>query len=217
MFSLTITIIIITALASLAAFERAKIQDDLIFWPAVINSRRQYYRFITYGFIHANWGHLIFNMLTLWFLGQTLEIGSPMMSQQTYNSVFEDKAKMYYAILYFSALIISTIPDYFKHRDNYGYRALGASGAVSAVVFASIALAPMKKLIFFPFPFGIPGYLFAILYLVLSTYMARRGGDNIGHSAHITGGLYGLVFTIVVAKLVAGFDVFQEFIRAFGR
>lgn len=215
MFSLTITIIIITALASLAAFDNRKIQDDLIFWPAVINSRRQYYRFITYGFIHADWGHLIFNMLTLWFLGQTLEIGSPNPNHETYDSVFAEKAKMYYAILYFTALVISTIPDYFKNRDNYGYRALGASGAVSAVVFASIALAPMRKLTFFPFPFGIPGYLFAILYLILSTYMARKGGDNIGHGAHITGGIYGLVFTIVVAKLVAGFDVFQEFIRAF--
>jgi membrane associated rhomboid family serine protease len=215
MFSLTITIIIITALASLAAFDNRKIQDDLIFWPAVISSRRQYYRFLTYGFIHANWGHLIFNMLTLWFLGQTLEVGSPNPSQQTYDSVFAEKAKIYYALLYFSALVVSTIPDYFKNRDTFAYRALGASGAVSAVVFASIALAPMRKLIFFPFPFGIPGYLFAILYLALSTYMARRGGDNIGHGAHITGGIYGLVFTIVVAKLVAGFDVVQAFMKAF--
>lgn len=217
MFSLTITIIIITALASFTAFENRKTQDDLIFWPAVINSRRQYYRFLTYGFIHADWGHLIFNMLTLWFLGQTLEVGSINPGQQTYDSVFGDKAKMYYAILYFTALVISTIPDYIKNRDNYGYRALGASGAVSAIVFASIALAPMKKLVFFPFPFGIPGYLFAILYIIMSTYMARRGSDNIGHGAHITGGLYGLVFTIVVAKLVADFDVFQAFIQAFGR
>jgi membrane associated rhomboid family serine protease len=215
MFSLTITIIIITALASFTAFDNHKVQNDLIFWPAVISTRRQYYRFITYGFIHAGYGHLIFNMLTLWFIGQSLEVGA--LNRQTYDSVFAEKAKIYYAILYFTALIVSTIPDYFKNRDNYGYRALGASGAVSAVVFASIALAPKQKLIFFPFPFGIPGYLFAVLYLLMSTYMARRGGDNIGHGAHITGGIYGLVYTIVVAKLVADFDVFAEFVRAMQR
>jgi membrane associated rhomboid family serine protease len=214
MFSLTLTIIIITALASFAAFENRKTQDDLIFWPAVINSRRQYYRFLTYGFIHANYGHLIFNMLTLWFIGQSLEVGA--VNRQTYDSVFEGQAKMYYALLYFTGLIVSTVPDYFRNRDNFAYRALGASGAVSAVVFASIALAPKQKLIFFPFVFGIPGYLFAVVYLALSAYMARRGGDNIGHGVHITGGIYGLVFTIVAAKLAAGFDVFQAFKTAMG-
>lgn len=215
--SLTLIIIIITAVASLASFEKRKMQDDLIFWPAVISSRRQYYRFLTYGFIHADYGHLIFNMLTLWFLGNSLEVGSANLGRHTYASVFEDKAKLCYAVLYFNALIVATLPDYFRQRNNYGYRALGASGAVSAVVFASIVLAPNQKLIFFPFPFGIPGYLFAIIYLALSTYMARRGGDNIGHGAHITGGIYGLVFTAVAAKLVAGFNVFEEFVRALQR
>lgn len=121
---------------------------------------------------------------------------------------------MYYLIMYVTALIVSTIPDYFKYKDNENYLALGASGAVSAVLFSFIILQPTRVLsIFFFLP--MPGYLFGILFLVFSAYMARRGGDNIGHAAHFYGALYGIAFTWIVMKLFSRdrIDVLQEFIQ----
>jgi membrane associated rhomboid family serine protease len=208
MFSITLTIVIITCLVSLAAFGNQRVQEDLIFWPAAMQGKpNQYYRFFTYGAIHADYFHLAFNMITLWSFGQKVE-------NDLFVERFEDKARLMYILLYVLAIIISTLPDYFRHRNNYAYRALGASGAVSAVIYAGIVLDPMSRIGLFFFPIGIPGYLFAIIFLALSTYMARRGRDNIGHGAHITGAVFGLVFTIVIAKLVGNFDAVQVFINA---
>ncbi|HEY0677837.1 MAG TPA: rhomboid family intramembrane serine protease [Chitinophagaceae bacterium] len=210
MFSITVTIIIITCLISIAAFGNQKIQEDLLFWPAAMKSPNQYYRFFTYGLIHADYLHLGFNMISFWSFGQFVE-------QQLFLYLFEDKGKLIYISLYVLAIIVSTLPDFFRNRNNYAYRALGASGAVSAVIFAGITLQPMLPIRFFFIPIDIPGYLFALIFLGLSTYLAKRGQDNIGHGAHITGAVFGLVYTIVVAKVVADFDAIQAFIRAFGQ
>jgi membrane associated rhomboid family serine protease len=210
MLTITLTIVIITCLVSLAAFGNKRIQEDLIFWPAHMQSSGQYYRFFTYGLIHADYMHLAFNMFSFWSFGQFVEKG-------LFNELFEEKGKLLFILLYVLAIIISTLPDYIKHRNNYAYRALGASGAVSAVIFAGIALQPMLPIRFFFIPIDIPGYLFALIFLVLSTYLARRGRDNIGHGAHVTGAVFGLVYTIVVAKLVADFDVVAHFLEALQR
>lgn len=207
MFSITLTIVIITCLISLAAFGNAKIQNDLIFWPNLMQGGRQYHRFFTYGLIHADTLHLGFNMLSFWSFGQFVE-------KQLFSYYFEEKGKILFILLYVLAIIVSALPDYFKHRDNYAYRALGASGAVSAVIFAGIMLEPTLPIGFFFIPVRIPGWLFAIIFLALSTYLARRGSDNIGHGAHITGAVFGLAYTIIVAKLVANFDAVQAFFRA---
>ena len=207
MFSITLTIIIITALISFAAFGNHKVQEDLIFWPAAMKSPNQYHRFFTYGLIHADTLHLGFNMISLWSFGQFVE-------KQLFTIYFEDKAKVLFILLYVLGIIVSALPDYFRHRNNYGYRALGASGAVSAVIFAGIMLEPTLPIGFFFIPVSIPGYLFALIFLVLSTYLARKGRDNIGHGAHITGAVFGLIYTIVVAKLVGNFDAVQAFIQA---
>src|ERR1044072_9804809 len=110
MFSITITIIIITSLVSFAAFNREKVREDMLFWPAEIQSQKQYYRFLSYGLIHADLIHLIFNMMTLYSLGERLERYS---FSQYY--IFGDKAKIFYQVLYVTAIVVSTIPDYFKH------------------------------------------------------------------------------------------------------
>ena len=219
MLSITLSIVIITCLVSIAAFSNNKIMNDLIFYPATIKSRNQYYRFFTYGFIHADFIHLAFNMISLWSFGQLLESERMLPDggmMKTYKSLFGDKGGLVYLALYILAIIVSVIPDYVKYRNNYAYRALGASGAVSAVIFAAIALEPKGlKLTLFLIPIPIPGYIFALIFVVLSTYLARKGGDNIGHGAHLTGAIFGLVFTIVAAKLIANYDVVQGFIAAF--
>lgn len=203
--SITLILVIATALISIGAFSNDKLYNDLIFYPPSIN-RGQWYRFITHGFIHANWMHLIFNMVGLYSFGVALEkafFSSPV--------IFGETGKLIYILLYFTALIIASIPDYIKHRNNYYYRSLGASGAVSAVIFATILFNPTSTIGFFFIP--MPGYVFAILFLVISTVLAKRGQDNIGHSAHITGAIYGLLFTFIAVKLFTDYDILQAFVE----
>jgi membrane associated rhomboid family serine protease len=207
MFSITITIIIITSLVSFAAFNREKVKEDMLFWPAEIKSQKQYYRFLSYGLIHADLIHLVFNMMTLYSLGERLERYS---FSQYY--IFGDKAKIFYLVLYVTAIVISTIPDYFKHKDDFSYRALGASGAVSAVVFASIMIDPKLSLGILFIPIPIPGYIFGILFLGISAYLAKKGAGNIGHGAHFTGAVYGLLFTIIATRLYSDYNSVQAFI-----
>ncbi len=205
-FTITLAIIIITALVSIGAFSNEKLKDDLIFYPPYIN-RGQVYRFITHGLIHADVVHLIFNMFALYSFGEVVEL------MFSYPVVFGSGGKLVYLALYFSALIIASVPDYFKHKDNYYYRSLGASGAVSAVIFASILFNPTAGIgfAFLPDSVSIPGYIFGLAYLVISTILAKKGQDNIGHGAHITGAIYGLLFTYIATKLFTKIDILDHF------
>ncbi|MBS1662602.1 MAG: rhomboid family intramembrane serine protease [Bacteroidetes bacterium] len=193
MLSFTMVIIILTCLISFAAFNSSKIIDDLIFWPPAVSMRRQYYRFITCGFIHADFIHLLFNMVTLYFFGRNgLEyLYRGELGLQSY----------YYPILYFTALIASNIPSYLKHKDDYNYRSLGASGAVCAVMFAVILIRPWEVVRVYGIP--MPAILYAGLFLAFTIYMSKKGGDNVNHDAHLWGAVYGIVFTIAVHPGVA--------------
>jgi membrane associated rhomboid family serine protease len=187
MFTITLSIIVLTCLISATAFNNSKILDDLIFWPPAISIRHQYYRFVTCGLIHADIMHLAFNMITLYFFGRELEarymgeLGLP---------------HYYYLILYIGALIAANIPTYIKRKDDYNYRSLGASGAVCAVLFAFILMKPWSTIQVIIIP--MPAIVYAFLFLGYSMYMSRRGGDNVNHDAHFWGALFGVVFTIVV-------------------
>lgn len=204
-FSITLIIVIVTALVSIGGFTNPKIIDDLIFYPPSIR-RGQWYRFITHGFIHADAFHLIFNMISLYSFGEVVE------TVFAFPGVFGEKGKLAYLLLYFSALIIASIPDFIKHRDHFHFRSLGASGAVSAVIFASILFNPNAGIGFAIIPgLSIPGYIFAIIYLVVSTIMARKANDNIGHGAHITGAIYGLVFIYVATAVFTDIDILGYF------
>jgi membrane associated rhomboid family serine protease len=108
--------------------------------------------------------------------------------------------------------LISILPTYFKNRENYAYRSLGASGAVSAVVFAGLMIAPYVEVGFFIIPPIIPGFVFGPLYLLISAMLDRRGGDNINHSAHIWGAVYGLAFITLVGKIF-GYDAITQFVN----
>lgn len=185
--TITITIIALTAVISIAGFRFGNIIDALIFWPPAITRKFQYYRFITCGFIHASTMHLLFNMLTLFFFGRIMEVYyMGMLGLQHY----------YYLVLYVGALIVSNIPTFIKHRNDYQYRSLGASGAVSAILFAFILLKPWVTIYVFFLP--VPAIVYGGLFLVYSVYMSKKGGDHINHDAHFYGALFGVLFTIAV-------------------
>ncbi|MFN4286035.1 MAG: rhomboid family intramembrane serine protease [Lacibacter sp.] len=193
--SSTLIIIILTALISFSAFNNQKILNDLIFWPPMIKNKHQYYRFVTSGFIHADLAHLAFNMITLYFFGRVME--------DFYNMKL---GPVGFLLFYLGGIIASEIPSYIRHLNNYHFRSLGASGGVTAVLFAFILLAPWSTLYVFFLP--MPAIVFAILYLSYTAYMARRGADYINHSAHLWGAIYGVVFTLLVQP-----GVWQHFLR----
>jgi membrane associated rhomboid family serine protease len=185
--NITLTIIFLTSLISIAGFRQSKIIDELIFWPPAINQKHQYYRFITCGLIHADYMHLIFNMVTLYFFGTYME---------AHYQGDLGLQKWYYLALYIGALIVSNIPTYLKHRNDEDYRSLGASGAVSAVLFTFILLEPWHIIYVFFIP--VPAIVYGGLFLFYSAYMSRKGGDHVNHDAHFYGALFGVLFTIAI-------------------
>ena len=204
MFSITIIILIITCVISFTAFSNQKVIDDLIFYPPAITNRNQWYRFVTNGFIHADIAHLAFNMLSFYLFGEEVE--------KAFRFYLAEKGSIFFLIMYASGLIICLVPTYLKNKNNYHYRSLGASGAVSAVVFAGIFLFPSIKIGLFILPPIIPGFVFGPLYLILSAYMVKRGGDNINHSAHFWGAIWGIVFVIISFGLLSDFNPLTHFI-----
>lgn len=183
-------IIAVTVLISMIAWGNRKMFEDMMFVPYLISKKNEWHRFVSSGFIHGDYPHLIFNMVSLLFLGVYAEEG--------FLRYFGEASYAYVFVgFYLSAIVVADIPIYFKYRRNPQYRALGASGAVSAVVFAAVLIDPNIRLIVFPIPIPIPGVVYALLYVLYSAYMARNSKDNIGHDAHLYGSLYGLVFIAI--------------------
>jgi len=193
MLSHTQIIIFITAIVSIVAFSSTTIKEQLLFKPVQIQKRNEWYRFFTSGLIHADWEHLLFNMLTLYLFGEGLE------AQFNRDNLFGENGVILYSTLYISAFPFSMITSYWKHKQNTRYASLGASGAVSAILFASILLNPTIKIGFFILPPVIPGFVFGPAYLLLSSYLNKKGKDNINHAAHIAGAIYGVIFTLAAA------------------
>ena len=193
MITITILIIAITGLISFIAFSNERLINQFIFYPPSITEDNQWYRFITSGFIHADIQHLAFNMFTLYFFGRSWE----------YAYCEElGVGEIWYIVLYLGALIVSQIPSYLKNKNNYRYRSLGASGAVSAIVFSMILLMPWSTLYVFIIP--LPAIIYAILYLGYTIYMSRKGGDYINHDAHLWGAIFGIAFSIALKPEVLG-------------
>jgi membrane associated rhomboid family serine protease len=205
MYTITFTLLVITVALSLFGFANSKVINDFIFYPPAINKDNEWWRFITNGFIHADLGHLAFNMFSFYMFGDFVE--------KYFIVLFNEKGKALYLAMYLTALIVCLIPTYIMQRKNKQYRSLGASGAVSAVVFAGVFLDPTIKIGLFIIPPIIPGFIFGPLYLLMTIYMSKRGGDNINHSAHFWGSVWGVGFLIIACKLFPGFDPIQNFVR----
>jgi membrane associated rhomboid family serine protease len=205
--SITLIIVGITAITSIMAFSNHKFIDELISWPYKMWHNKEWYRLLSCGFVHADWGHLFFNMFALYSFGEYVEAAFKG------NQLFGAKGLTLYVIMYLAAIAVADIYNVFTQKDNYSYRSLGASGGVSAVIFASILLNPFGHigLMFIPGN-GIPAFVFGPLYLIYCAVMAKRGGDNIGHTAHFTGSIFGFVFPIIFAPWL--FTRFVDLLRA---
>ncbi|HZF96833.1 MAG TPA: rhomboid family intramembrane serine protease [Pseudoxanthomonas sp.] len=195
---ITLVLIAVTCLVSWMAFNNRALADRLILWPPAIDRHRQYDRLVTYGFIHADFMHLLFNMITLFFFGRLIE---QLMAQLVGVWVFP--------LFYVSALVVSILPTYLKNQRNPNYLSLGASGGVSAVLFAFVMVAPWELIFVFFIP--LPAVLFAVLYVGYSLWMDRRGGDRINHSAHLAGAAYGVIFMLTMRP-----QVLQHFVSELG-
>ena len=189
--SITLIIIIVTVIVSLMANRDPQLMSKLIFSPYQIYHRKEYYRFITHAFIHSpsNILHLFFNMYVLYLFGTNVE--------QYLMMEHGGKGRFYYLLLYFGGILFSSLRDYTLHKENQTYLALGASGAVSAILFAFIIISPTAGLVllFLPF-FPIPGFILGALYLWSESYFDKRGGTGIAHGAHLYGAIFGMIFII---------------------
>ena len=175
----------LTVAVSWLAFERPKLLDRLTLWPPAIDRKHEYDRLVTYGFVHADWMHLLFNMITLYFFGP--------LAERFYAAV---AGPLVYPVFYLSALVASILPTYLRHRHDAHYRSLGASGAVAAVLFTYVMLNPWGMIGVFFIP--VPAIVFGVLYLGYSVWADRQGHGNINHSAHFWGAAYGIAFAVLV-------------------
>lgn len=186
---MTIILILITVAISYAAFKSPKLMDQLQFNASKIIHKNEYHRLVTHAFIHANWEHLFVNMIVLFSFGQAIE------AYFKYN--FGNNEILFYLLLYFGGILVSNIYALIKHRNNYFYNSVGASGAVSSILFAAIFFDPWNSIYFFGI-LPIPGIVFAVLYLVYSYQMSHKQNDNVAHDAHFLGALYGFIFPVLL-------------------
>ena len=189
---ITFILIAINVIVSLIGFSNADFIDKTIMWPYGIKREKQYYRVITSGFIHADFIHLLFNMFSFYYFGKAIEF---------YFAQYGLGGNISYLLLYFLGIIIADIPSYLKHQDDYNYRALGASGAVSAVIFGCILFQPWGTILiyFIPMPF----IVFAFVYLGYCIYMSKKNLGHVNHDAHLWGSLFGLIFTAVLIAVMS--------------
>jgi membrane associated rhomboid family serine protease len=176
-------IFLFTIITSIYAFSNPDLYGKFMLNPYNVSRRHRVYTLITSGLIHADWMHLIFNMMTFFFFAFQLEarIGS-----------------LNFGILYFVSMVAADIPSVVKHKNDIWYNSLGASGAISAVLFSYILFVPFSSMIIFPIPIPIWAIVFGPLYLVYCAYAAKQARDHINHDAHFFGALSGLILTVLL-------------------
>jgi membrane associated rhomboid family serine protease len=177
--------------ASVIAFKNTRIMGLLLLIPFRVKHNQEYYRLLTSGFVHADWMHLLFNMISFFFFAGLIE-----------NYVGPTR----FLILYLGAILISNIPTFLKYADKTRYASLGASGGVSAILFAFVVIHPMETIYVYFIP--IPAILFGFLYIGYSYYMDKKGNDVVNHSAHLYGALVGVLYISVLYP-----DVVQGFVQ----
>lgn len=189
-------IFVITIISSLFAFSSENAMAQMILHPYSVSRGKRVWTIITSGLIHGDWMHLIFNMFSYFFFAFQLEARL---------------GHWQFGVLYIISLILSDLPSVFKHKEDYRYYSLGASGAISAVVFSVILFSPLMGIQIFPIPIPIPAILYGPLYLAYCIYASRQNRDNINHDAHFYGALAGIMLTLLLHP-----GVVQEFFRGLG-
>ena len=184
----TFFILLITVLTSMVAFSNPSVQNKLIFTPYSVYHNKQIHRLLTSGFIHADYMHLLFNMFTFYFFAQSVEI--------RFKAMFgANGGILMMALLYVGAIIVANLPTLFRHKNTGFYNSLGASGGVAAVVFTSILLDPLSRTCLYGI-FCVPGFILGAFYVIYSYYQDKRNADNVNHSAHLYGAIFGFVFPL---------------------
>ncbi|RZL05223.1 MAG: rhomboid family intramembrane serine protease [Pedobacter sp.] len=189
-------IFVFTIITSIYAFNDPTLHGKFMLHPYSVAKGQKVHTLITSGLIHADWMHLIFNMMTFYFFAFRLE---SMIGHWQFGA------------LYLVSLILSDLPTVFKHKEHFWYNSLGASGAISAVLFSYILFDPMAKMGILFIPIPIPAIIFGVLYLVYCMYAARNAKDHINHDAHFFGALSGMLITVI---LVPG--IVQHFMSMLG-
>lgn len=187
--SITLALIVITCVISFYALNNNSFLESWMMNPYKVMQRGQYYRLLTSGFIHADFGHLFFNMFSFYFFGSQIE--------SIFTQLFGGAGALYLVLFYLAGIIISDIPTLLKHKNDPGYNSLGASGGVSSVIFGAILFFPLNKIYLYGI-ISFPGFVFGILYIGYSVYESRRGAGRINHDAHLYGALFGILFMGVV-------------------
>jgi membrane associated rhomboid family serine protease len=200
--SITLIILGITGVVSFMAFNNQQLLSNMMLNPYSVKHRNQWYRIFSHIFVHADWMHLLFNAYTFWSFGSFME---KVFTNELYFAKFfpsmtywgETKGILAYVLLYLTGGVMAALPALRKHSDNVNYNAVGASGAVSAVMMAFMIMFPTFEIAFFAF-ISMPAFVGAIVFLGLEHYLSRRGNTNIAHDAHIWGALFGAIFVGVL-------------------
>jgi len=190
-FNVTLGIIILTGIISYKAFADRAFFERFKHHPYSENKNKEFLRMLSSGFLHGGWAHLIFNVYVLLMFGNIVEE----YFVEEFGTTF---GRVLYLLMYLTCIIAANIPSYFKHKENPHYGAIGASGAVSGVIFISILFRPMSGIGIIFIPLYIPAFIFGILYLIYSSWASRNQDSRIGHDAHFYGALYGMVFIILL-------------------
>lgn len=203
--SVSLIIILITAAVSIPAFKNTALFYRYDFDPSRVKSNKEYIRFLSHAFLHADWLHLIINMLVLWMFGD--------LTQYYFEFYLGTKGVFYFILLYLGSILFAVLPSYKKHQDNPYYHSVGASGAVSAVVFSSVMFDPGNMLCLYGLPFlCFPGIVWAVVYLFYSYQKSKKADDRINHDAHFWGAVFGIVFTFLTIP-----ESFPQFLNQISR
>jgi membrane associated rhomboid family serine protease len=188
--SVTIVLIILTGIISFQAFSKIGMLEKLKHHPYSEVHNGEWYRLLTSGFVHNGWIHLLINMFVLYVFGEHIE--------QVFTSLWgEMLGRILYLVMYLLAIVAGALPTLIKHKDNPAYASIGASGAVSAVVFIFILLNPWELLYLYAI-IPIPAIVGGVLYLIYSSWASRRRNDRVDHMAHFYGALFGVIFVIIL-------------------
>ncbi|MFN8254699.1 MAG: rhomboid family intramembrane serine protease [Bacteroidales bacterium] len=187
--SITLFIILFTVLISVTAFRNVELFDKLKLNSYMVAKKKEYYRMVSHTFLHADWMHLIFNMITMYFFGEYAEL--------QIKANFGAGSVLFVGLYLFGG-VVATLPSVIKHKNDHWYNSVGASGAVAAVLFTSILFDPWMGIQFYFIPIPIPGFIFGVAYLVYSQYMSSKSRDNINHDAHFAGAVFGFIFPVIL-------------------